>query len=271
MSKIVFIGGGNMASCLIGGMLAKGFSKQQILVSEPNRASRERIASTYGVEVTEDNRSAVSSAQVILLAVKPQVMSEVARNLASELNHQPTVVSIAAGIPVSALQHWLGEELKIVRAMPNTPAMVQTGATGLFANRPLSHEEQSTVESIFNAVGFSCWVADEGLIDAVTAVSGSGPAYFFLVYEAMQKVAQELGLDTATAENLTLHTALGAAQLALSSDKPASELRRQVTSPGGTTQAAVTSFQEHGIEEIFRNAMNSAADRAMEMAKDLTN
>jgi pyrroline-5-carboxylate reductase len=271
MSKIVFIGGGNMASCLIGGMLAKGFPKQQILVSEPNNASRERIASTYGVEVTEDNLSAVSSAQIILLAVKPQVMSQVAQNLASALSHQPIIVSIAAGVPVSALQSWLGEQLKIVRAMPNTPAMVQTGATGLFANQPLSFEEQTTVESIFNAVGYCCWVENEGLIDAVTAVSGSGPAYFFLVYEAMQKVAQELGLDTSTAEKLTLHTALGAAQLALSSDKPASELRRQVTSPGGTTQAAVESFQDQGIEEIFRRAMNSAADRALEMAKDLTN
>jgi pyrroline-5-carboxylate reductase len=270
MSKIVFIGGGNMASCLIGGMLAKGFPKQEILVSEPSEASRQRIASTYGVEVTEDNLSAVSSAQIILLAVKPQVMSEVAKNLASELSHQPTIVSIAAGIPVSALQNWLGGQLKIVRAMPNTPAMVQTGATGLFANQPLNHEEQAAVESIFDAVGYSCWVENEGLIDAVTAVSGSGPAYFFLVYEAMQQVAQELGLDASTAEQLTLHTALGAAQLALSSDKPAGELRRQVTSPGGTTQAAVESFQDQDIEEMFRKAMNRAADRAVQMARDLT-
>lgn len=271
MSKIVFIGGGNMASCLIGGMLAKGFPKEEILVSEPSEASRERLASTFGVNVTDDNLSAVSSAQIVLLAVKPQVMSDVAQSLASGLNHQPTVVSIAAGIPVSALQNWLGSGLKIVRAMPNTPAMVQTGATGLFANQPLSADEQAMIETMFNAVGYTCWVENEALIDAVTAVSGSGPAYFFLIYEAMQQVAQELGLDATTAEQLTLHTASGAAKLALSSDKPASELRKQVTSPGGTTQAAIESFQDQDLQEIFRKAMNSAADRAMEMAKDLAN
>ena len=155
--------------------------------------------------------------------------------------------------------------------MPNTPAMVQTGATGLFANQPLSADEQAMIETMFNAVGYTCWVENEALIDAVTAVSGSGPAYFFLIYEAMQQVAQELGLDNSTAEKLTLHTALGAAQLALNSDKPASELRKQVTSPGGTTQAAIESFQDQDLQEIFRKAMNSAADRAMEMAKDLAN
>jgi len=271
MSKIVFIGGGNMASCLIGGMLANGFSKREILVGEPSAESRKRIASTHGVEVTEDNLSAVSSAQIIVLAVKPQVLSKVAQNLASGLSHQPTIVSIAAGIPVSALQNWLGAELKIVRAMPNTPAMVQAGATGLFASQPLATDQQAIVEKIFGAVGYACWVENETLIDVVTAVSGSGPAYFFLVYEAMQQVGQELGLDSATAAQLTLHTALGAARLALASDKSPGELRQQVTSPGGTTQAAVESFQDQGLEKIFRAAMTSAVARAKQMSTDFAN
>ena len=268
MSKIVFIGGGNMASCLIGGMLANGFSSQDIIVSEPNEASRQRIASTHGVITTEDNISAVSQADIVVLAVKPQVMAAVAEPLAAGLDHGPIVVSIAAGIPVNALQNWLGQELKIVRAMPNTPAMVQSGATGVFASESLSEDQHLVIENIFSAVGYACWVSQESDIDAVTAVSGSGPAYFFLIYEAMLKVAQELGLDSQTSSQLTLHTAMGAARLALSSDSAPDELRKQVTSPGGTTQAAIDSFQAQDLEGIFRAAMTSALKRAKEMSDD---
>ena len=268
MSKIVFIGGGNMASCLIGGMLANGFSKRDILVGEPGESARQRIESTHGVNSTDDNLSAASAAEIIVLAVKPQILGAVAMSLAPALSHQPTIISIAAGIPVSALQNWLGEGLKIVRAMPNTPAMVQTGATGLFASQSLAPEEKNIVEKMFGAVGYTCWVENEALIDAVTAVSGSGPAYFFLVYEAMQQVGQELGLDSKTATQLTLHTALGAARLALDADTSPSELRQQVTSLGGTTQAAIESFQDQGLEEIFRTAMTSAVDRAKQMSTD---
>ncbi|MGB0458406.1 MAG: pyrroline-5-carboxylate reductase [Porticoccaceae bacterium] len=268
MSKIVFIGGGNMASCLIGGMLANGFSSQDITVSEPNEESRKRVASTHGVLTTADNNAAVSQADIVVLAVKPQIMAAVAQPLSCALSHGPIIVSIAAGIPVNALQNWLGQSLKIVRAMPNTPAMVQSGATGLFASQSLSKDQQSVIESIFSAVGYACWVDEESLIDAVTAVSGSGPAYFFLIYEAMVKVAQEMGLDGQTSSQLTLHTALGAARLALASDQTPDQLRKQVTSPGGTTQAAIESFQEQDLEAIFRTAMNSALERAKEMSDD---
>ncbi|MFL2531848.1 MAG: pyrroline-5-carboxylate reductase [Porticoccaceae bacterium] len=268
MSKIVFIGGGNMASCLIGGMLANGFSSQDITVSEPNEDSRQRMKSTHGVLTTADNLAAVSQADIVVLAVKPQIMAAVASPLEAKLKHKPIIVSIAAGIPVGALQSWLGQDLKIVRAMPNTPAMVQSGATGLFANQSLDGGQQAMIENIFSAVGYACWVAQESDIDAVTAVSGSGPAYFFLVYEAMLKVAQELGLEKQTASQLTLHTALGAARLALASESTPNELREQVTSPGGTTQAAIESFQAQDLEGIFRTAMTSALERAKEMSDD---
>lgn len=270
MSKIVFIGGGNMASCLIGGMLANGFSSQDISVSEPNAESRHRIEATHGISTTADNGAAVSSADIVVLAVKPQVIKAVAAPLSDSLMHNPIVVSIAAGIPVSALANWMGSSLTIVRAMPNTPAMVQAGATGLFASKALNAAQQSTIEAIFKAVGYACWVNNEADIDAVTAVSGSGPAYFFLIYEAMLKVAQELGLDRETSSQLTLNTALGAAKLALHSDQAPEELRKQVTSPGGTTQAAIESFQAQDIEAVFRAAMTSALNRAKEMSDDFT-
>lgn len=259
-----------MASCLIGGMLANGVAKDEITVAEPNAAARQTLADLHGISTTEDNLSAAASAEVIVLAVKPQVMSAVATHLATALKHNPVVISIAAGIPISALENWLGTDVTLIRAMPNTPAMVQAGATGLYANRPLNSEEKKPIETIFDAVGYTCWVTEEKLIDAVTAVSGSGPAYFFLVYESMQKVGQELGLDATAVAELTLHTALGAARLALASDKTASELRQQVTSPGGTTQAAIECFQAAGIEDIFRKAMISAVQRAEQMSNDFS-
>lgn len=259
-----------MASCLIGGMLANGIGKDEITVAEPNAAARQTLADLHGISTTEDNLSAAASAEVIVLAVKPQVMSAVATHLATALKHNPVVISIAAGIPISALENWLGTDVTLIRAMPNTPAMVQAGATGLYANRPLNSEEKKPIETIFDAVGYTCWVTEEKLIDAVTAVSGSGPAYFFLVYESMQKVGQELGLDATVVAELTLHTALGAARLALASDKTASELRQQVTSPGGTTQAAIECFQAAGIEDIFRKAMISAVQRAEQMSNDFS-
>jgi pyrroline-5-carboxylate reductase len=268
MSKIVFIGGGNMASCLIGGMLANGFSRQEITVSEPNADACRRIEATHGISTTADNNAAVHNADIVVLAVKPQVMGSVVEPLADSLAHHPIMVSIAAGIPVSAIENWTGGDLTIVRAMPNTPAMVQAGATGLFASKALDANQKSTIEDIFNAVGYACWVNKEADIDAVTAVSGSGPAYFFLVFEAMQKVGEELGLDAETSAQLTLNTALGAAKLALHADQEPEQLRKQVTSPGGTTQAAIASFQAQDLETVFRAAMNSALARAKEMSDD---
>ncbi|MGB1403076.1 MAG: pyrroline-5-carboxylate reductase [Porticoccaceae bacterium] len=270
MSKIVFIGGGNMASCLIGGMLANGIAREQVLVSEPGTDARQKLSQLHGIETTADNRAAAAQATLLVLAVKPQIMAAVTKELATALAHKPAVVSIAAGIPLAALENWLGTEIALVRAMPNTPALVKSGATGLFANALLSEQQKQLVDQLFESVGYACWVEREALIDAVIAVSGSGPAYFFLVLEAMQKIGQELGLSKQTAEALSLHTAMGASRMALESDATAAELRQQVTSPGGTTQSAINSFEQQGLENTFRQAMTSAVDRAEQMSKDFT-
>jgi pyrroline-5-carboxylate reductase len=267
---IAFIGGGNMASCLIGGMIADGFCKDQILVSEPRTSARSHLQDCYAIETTADSLYAASAASLIVLAVKPQILATVAREIAPSLAHKPTIVSIAAGIPVVALEKWLGHGLSLIRAMPNTPAMVQNGATGLFANGVLESQQKDRVEKIFNAVGYTCWVDREELIDAVTAVSGSGPAYFFLIFELMQKIGRELGLTEQVAKELTLHTALGASRMALQSESSASELREQVTSPGGTTQAALQCLYQQDVEESFRQAMISAVQRAKQMSLDFS-
>ena len=270
MTNIAFIGGGNMASCIIGGMLANGFTAQQVRVSDPGEQARDNIQATHGIVATGDNHSAVADADIVILAVKPQVMGPVVSDLASSLNSSCAVVSIAAGIQIADLQNWLGDSQAIVRAMPNTPAMVRQGATGLFANPLITSQHKESIQAIFNAVGIACWVDQESQIDAVTAVSGSGPAYFFLVMEVMQKVAEELGLSEQTAQQLTIQTALGAAQMASSGSLNTAELRQQVTSPGGTTHAAIESFKAGGIENTFREAMSAALNRAEEMSKEFS-
>ncbi len=270
MSKIVFIGGGNMASCLIGGMIANGMASEKILVSEPGAEARQKLSELHGIETTADNRAAAGQATLLVLAVKPQIMAAVVKDLATALGHKPAVVSIAAGIPIAALENWLGREIALVRAMPNTPALVKSGATGLFANPLLNDQQKQLVDQLFESVGYACWVEREALIDAVIAVSGSGPAYFFLILEAMQKIGRELGLPEQTAEALSLHTALGASRMALESDATAAELRKQVTSPGGTTQSAINSFEKQGLENTFRQAMTSAVNRAEQMSEEFT-
>jgi len=270
MSKIAFIGGGNMASCMIGGMLANGFQAQQICVANPGQEKRDSLEQAYGVATTPDNHIAVAGAEVIVLAVKPQVMGAVAQELAGSIDADALVVSVAAGVQLADLQHWLGGDQAIVRAMPNTPSMVRYGAAGLFANNHVNTIQKHSIEAMFNAIGICCWVENEALIDAVIAVSGSGPAYFFLMMEAMQRVGQELGLPEETALQLTIQTALGAAQMAISSELDTSQLRRQVTSPGGTTAAAIAAFQERDIEGSFRQAMQAAVNRARAMASEFS-
>ena len=269
MSSILFIGGGNMASCIIGGMIANGFSADDIMVSGSGEESRQRLEKTYGIKTMTDNQAAARQADLIVLAVKPQIMRIVATDLALSLDHRPAIVSVAAGIPLSALENWLGNSLAIVRAMPNTPAKVLSGATGLFANPQVDVEQKTIVEKIFGAIGYACWVDTEAQIDAVIAVSGSGPAYFFRIMEIMQKIGQELGLPEQIARDLSINTVLGAARMATESGTNATQLREQVTSPGGTTQAALQSFEQQNLEDVFRKAMNSALDRAEVMSADL--
>lgn len=269
MSTIGFIGAGNMASALIGGLLARGYRPDSLAVSDPNTAQLDALASR-GVFTSTDNADVLARSDVLLLATKPQVMADVLKPLAALAQEKrPLVISIAAGIPVASLNRWLGGPLPVVRAMPNTPALVQTGATGLYASEQVSHEQRLLAGDILSAVGLTLWVDQESLIDAVTAVSGSGPAYFFYVMEAMMAAGRELGLDEKAARALTLQTALGAAQMAITSDAEPAELRRRVTSPGGTTERAVKTFDEAGLGDIFARALRACATRGAELADEL--
>lgn len=268
--KIGFIGGGNMATSLIKGLIASGHEAQSIGAADIDTEKLHYLSSQLHVTTSTDNQVIAENADVLVLAVKPQVMSSVAENLATVVQRKKTlVVSIAAGINQQSLQAWLGGETAIVRCMPNTPALVQTGATALHANEWVTEEQQDLAENIMRSVGVTVWVANEADIDAVTAVSGSGPAYFFLLMEAMENAALQLGLSDSTARLLVQQTALGAAKIALESSESPQALRRQVTSPGGTTQRAVEIFQQAGFENLVARAMAAARDRAVEMAREL--
>jgi len=269
--NLTFIGAGNMATSLIGGLVEKGYPADAITATDPQEDSRSKLAERFGVNTTADNLDACAGAEVVVLAVKPQVMKQVAEGLVSALGHRPLIISIAAGIAMDSLSRWLGDDLPIVRCMPNTPSLVQTGASGLYANSRVSEAQKQLTDEILSAVGMACWLESEAEIDAVTAVSGSGPAYYFLVMEIMERVGAELGLSPEVARQLTLQTALGAAKMAIASDVDAAELRRRVSSPGGTTQRAIETFEAGDLESLFRKAMNSAAERAREMAAELAN
>jgi pyrroline-5-carboxylate reductase len=266
-NNITFIGGGNMATSLINGLIADGYDKQRITVSDPDTEKLAQLAARCGVHTQSDNNSAVSEADVVVLAVKPQVLKSVAQDLAASIGKlNPLVVSIVAGIKESSLRSWLGGDVALVRTMPNTPAMIQSGATGLHAGPGVSEMQRNLAESILRAVGLTRWVEEESLMDAVTAVSGSGPAYFFLIMEAIEASARELGLDEETARLLTLQTALGASRMALeSSDSPA-VLREKVTSPGGTTERALGVLEEGEIRALFNKALQSAKERSVELS-----
>ncbi|MCG6541104.1 pyrroline-5-carboxylate reductase [Pseudomonas sp. KSR10] len=271
--RIAFIGGGNMAASLIGGVRAQGVSATSICASDPGADKRAELESTHGIETFADNSQAVAGADVVLLAVKPQMMQSVCRDLAVHLQSNQLIVSIAAGINCASLQQWLGPQTPraIVRCMPNTPSLLRQGVSGLFASAQVSVEQKQQAEQLLSAVGLALWLDKEELIDAVTAVSGSGPAYFFLLIEAMTAAGQHLGLPRDTAAQLTLHTALGAARMACESDVDAAELRRRVTSPNGTTEAAIKAFQTGGFESLVQQAMNAAAQRSAELAEQLGN
>lgn len=269
-TQLAFIGAGNMASALIGGLVKQGFGTERIIASDPLPAMLDKLKSVAAVRTTSDNIDAVEYADVVVLAVKPQVMKQVLQPLAGTLQRQrPLIISIAAGIEIASIERWLGGKLPVVRCMPNTPALVQLGATGLFANASVSPEQRQLADSILRAVGIALWVDTEAQLDAVTAVSGSGPAYFFLVMEAMQAAGEKLGLPAATAQQLTLQTALGAARMALDSDVDVAELRRRVTSPNGTTERAIASFENDDLRGIFQRALIACNDRSEQLAKEL--
>jgi len=271
-NKIGFIGGGNMASSLISGLIASGHPPQQIWVSDINPDTLKTLAAELNIHTSASNDAVVNEADVIVLAVKPQTLADVAKSIAPLIQQRKSlVVSIAAGISQNSLSSWLGADTAIVRCMPNTPALVLTGATALHANDKVSKEQRSVAENIMRSVGIALWVESESELDAVTAVSGSGPAYYFLLMEAMEKAALELGLSETTARLLVQQTALGAAKIALESSESPEQLRKRVTSPGGTTQQAIETFQQGGFAELVSKALHAARDRSIEMSKQTEN
>jgi pyrroline-5-carboxylate reductase len=269
-SRITFIGCGNMGRSLIGGLIANGLSVNAITGTDVNAEQRQTTASQFNIEVLEDNQQAVKDADVVVLAVKPQSMQDTLEPIKGTLSlEKPLLISIAAGIKLSDLGKWAGEDLAIVRAMPNTPALIQAGATALCANEYTNKTQRDLAEGIMRSVGLALWLDDEALMDAVTALSGSGPAYYFLIMEAMEKAATHLGLPQDQARILTLQTAFGAAKMALESTHDAESLRKQVTSPGGTTEQALNVLMNGGIEDLFREALEAAQKRSAELATSL--
>lgn len=266
-TRIAFIGAGNMARSLVGGLIADGWEPARISVSDPDEQQLSALRSRFPVATTTRNSQLLESSDVVVLAVKPQVIGEVAREISEAVQlHRPLVISIAAGVRAADLLRWLGGNCALVRCMPNTPALVQSGATALYASQAVSTAQRDLAESILRAVGLALWVEDEGLMDAVTALSGSGPAYFLLVIEALQEAGEALGLNHSTARLLALQTAFGAAKMALESSEDVALLRRQVTSPGGTTERALGVLEDGGIRELFNKALTAARDRSRELA-----
>jgi pyrroline-5-carboxylate reductase len=269
-STLAFIGGGNMAGSLIGGLVTDGWDPGRIRVADPDKDRTKHLAERFSVITSPDNSAVIEGANAVILAVKPQQLHGVATLIAPAIHRQqPVVISIAAGIRETSLRNWLGEGTAIVRCMPNTPAMVQSGATALYANTRVSEAQRSLAESVLRAVGLTLWVDDEDQMDAVTALSGSGPAYFFLFMEALQTAGTRLGLEPDTARLLALQTAFGAAKMALESREDAATLRRQVTSPGGTTERAIEVFRQEGLEGTVLKALQAAAGRSRELALEL--
>lgn len=268
-TTLAFIGGGNMTGSLVGGLIADGWKPAQIHVADPDSQQTERLRRRFSIVTTADNNAAVEHADTVVLAVKPHVIRTVAGELAPLIRQRnPLIISIAAGIRETSLRNWLGKDTAIVRSMPNTPALVQSGASALYANRAVSEEQRNLAESILRAVGIAIWIEDEAMMDIVTALSGSGPAYFFLLMEALTSAGSRLGLPEDTARLLVLQTAFGAAKMALESAEDAAQLRRRVTSPGGTTARAIGEFQKSNFEGIVLQAIQAAADRARELAAE---
>lgn len=259
-----------MAASIIGGLVESGHPADKIRAADPFPASLERLQTIAPVTVCQNNLEAAAGADVIILAVKPQVMAEASESIAGAVQSGGAlVISIAAGITIESLQARLGHNAAIVRCMPNTPALLGCGASGLFANGNVSGQQHSHADNILSAVGVNRWVPTEQALDAVTALSGSGPAYFFLFMEAMIDAGCDLGLDRETATTLAQQTGLGAARMALESDVDLVELRRRVTSPAGTTERAVNSFEDEGLRNLVSKAMQAASDRAEEMAREM--
>lgn len=268
--KIGFIGGGNMASALIGGLIEGGYESENIWVSDIDPDKLSRLGKQYGVQISSENKVIVQNADILVLAVKPQVAKGVVTCIGiAGLRSGTIMISIVAGIRESDIEKWLGGPVALIRAMPNTPALIRSGATALHANQAVQDEQRDAAESIMRSVGLVVWLESESQLDAVTALSGSGPAYFFLLMEAMEDGILKMGLDQQTARVLIEQTAFGAAKIALEVEESPAELRKRVTSPGGTTQKALETFEKGGFQSLVAEALSAAHGRSIEMSREL--
>lgn len=271
-AKLAFLGAGNMSGSIIGGLLAKGVPAQHITATRRSEERLTELKNQFGILTSSDNAAIVATSDVIVLGVKPQMMQDLCKEIREQVQlTQPLVVSVAAGLTSETIERWLGGNVAIVRTMPNTPSLLGCGAAGLFANNKVTDAQKVLAEQLMQAVGLALWVDAEEQMDAVTAVSGSGPAYFFLAIEALQKAGESVGLSAEVAEKLAIQTALGAARMASESEHDAAELRRRVTSPGGTTEQALNTFNDGGFVELYEKAVKAAANRGKELAQLLDN
>lgn len=266
--NIVFIGGGNMGQALVTGLLDSGWSADNITIVDNDQAMTTKLNEKFPhCHIYSQSEAALNLADVVVLAVKPQVMQTVCEQIAAQCQiKRPLIISIAAGILIDNIDRWLGGELPIIRCMPNTPALVQAGVSGLYATEEVSKEQQEIADKIIGSVGTTCWLQTESLLDAVTALSGSGPAYFFYLIEAMIETGEKLGLSKTQARDLTVATAAGAAKLIKKSGKSPQDLRLAVTSKGGTTEAAINSLQQHKMKNIINTAIRKAAEKSKLLA-----
>ena len=268
---IGFIGAGNMAYALINGLLNNGYNSKNIKASDPNNELLQKREAELNITTFSNNSSLIEVCDIIVFAVKPQVISEVCLELREKIKPNHLFISIVAGIRVNDINRWLGGNYSLVRTMPNTPALMQHGVTGLFPNELVNDEQKALVTTILSSVGDCFWVDEERLIDAITAISGSGPAYFFLLMQSMTQAGMALGLDEKTAKELSIQTGLGASLMATKSGMDPRTLRTNVTSPNGTTQAAIEYFQDQNFEGMVANATRAAFDRARELSTELGN
>ncbi len=268
--EIAFIGAGNMAASIIGGLIASGHPASAIRAADPFPESLEKLAAIAPVSLFDNNAKAAAGADVVIMAVKPQAMADAVESISEAVHGSAAVIiSIAAGVTIASIQSRLGGAAAVVRCMPNTPALLGAGASALYASPEVNSRQRDYAEAILSAVGICCWVDDEQALDAITALSGSGPAYFFFFMEAMIDQGCALGLDRDTARLMTQQTALGAARMAQENTLELAELRRRVTSPGGTTERALQSFEQDDLSGAVNRAMQAAARRAAEMAREM--
>ena len=269
MQNITFIGGGNMARSLVGGLISTGVDPQQISIAEPRAEAREELERDFGVRTFAEGTDAVAGAEIVVLAVKPQILPGVCKELAEAVaKAQPLIVSIAAGIRTDQLQRWLGEGTAVVRCMPNTPALIGAGATGLYATDKVDAAQREQAEALLKTAGVAAWVDDEEQIDTVTGIAGSAPAYYFLLVEALEDAAVARGLPRETARKLAAQTCMGAGRMMVEGEESPDALRKRVTSPNGTTQAALESLNGDGLREIVARAVNACAERGAALARE---